>query len=59
MNDEFYIGWEGSTAPGIGRFVRAVVALLFLVAIGLALAFAAAQHLSLIHIFSGRAEIFY
>ena len=44
MNDEFYIGWEGSTAPGIGRFVRAVVALLFLVAIGLALAFAAAQH---------------
>lgn len=44
MNDEFYIGWEGSTAPGIGRFVRAVVALLFFVAIGLALAFAAAQH---------------
>ena len=43
MNDDFYIGWEGKAAPRIGKFVRTVVAILFAVAISLALAFAALQ----------------
>jgi hypothetical protein len=44
MNDEFYIGWEAKAAPGIGKFVRLVVVLLVIAAIGLALAIAAVQH---------------
>jgi hypothetical protein len=44
MNDDFYIGWEEKAAPRSGKFVRAVVVMLFVVAIGLALAFAAVQH---------------
>ena len=43
MNDDFYIGWEGKAAPRIGKFVRVVIVMLFMVAIGLALAFAAVQ----------------
>src|SRR5271165_4371483 len=43
MNDEFYIGWEDQAAPGIGRFVRVVVVLLLIFAIGFALALAAMQ----------------
>ncbi len=44
MNDDFYIGWETKAAPGIGRFVRMLAEVLLIAAIGLALAFAAAQH---------------
>jgi hypothetical protein len=44
MNDEFYIGWEGRAAPGIGRFVRAVLVVLLIGAIGIALTLAAMQH---------------
>ena len=44
MSDEFYIGWEGKAALGIGRFVRVVVLLLLLATTALALAFAAVQH---------------
>ena len=44
MNDEFYIGWEAKAAPGIGKFARAVVATLFIAAIGVALTLASAQH---------------
>jgi len=43
MNDDFYIGWEGKAEPRTGKFVRRVVAMLFVVAISLALAFAALQ----------------
>jgi hypothetical protein len=44
MNDDFYIGWEAKPAPDIRKFVRGVVILLLVTAIGLALAFAAVQH---------------
>ena len=44
MNNDFYIGWEAKAAPGIGKSVRVVVAMLFIATIGLALALAAAQH---------------
>jgi len=44
MNDDFYIGWEANAAPRIGKFMRAIVVLLFVVAIDLAWAFAAVQH---------------
>ena len=44
MNDEFYIGWEAKSAPRVGQFVRVVVVLLFVAAIGLALALASVQH---------------
>ncbi len=44
MNDDFYIGWEAKSAPGIGRFVRVAALTLMLAASGLALAFATAQH---------------
>jgi hypothetical protein len=43
MNDDFYIGWEGKAAPGSRKFLRGVVVLLTVAAIGLALAFAAVQ----------------
>jgi hypothetical protein len=44
MNNDFYIGWEAKAAPGVGKFTRAVVATLFIAAIGLALTLASAQH---------------
>ena len=44
MNDDFYIGWEAKSAPRIGKFVRVLVALIFIAAIGLGLAFAVVQH---------------
>ncbi len=44
MNDEFYIGWEGKTAPGVRKFVRWVVVLLLIAMIGMAVALAAVQH---------------
>lgn len=44
MNNEFYIGWEGKTVPGVRKFVRRVVVLLLIAAIGMALALAAVQH---------------
>jgi len=44
MNDDFYIGWEAKAAPGSGRFVRKLAAVMLIAAIGFALAFAAAQH---------------
>ena len=44
MNDDFYIGWEAKSPPGIGKFAHRVVGLLLIVAIGFALAFAVAQH---------------
>jgi len=44
MNDDFYIGWEEKAASRIRKFVRVVVVMLFVAAIGLALAFAAMQH---------------
>jgi len=44
MNDEFYIGWEAKAPPSIGRFVRAVAALVIVVGIGLALVLSAVQH---------------
>jgi hypothetical protein len=44
MNNEFYIGWEAKSAPGIGKFVRMVVLMLLVAAIGFALAFAAMQY---------------
>ena len=44
MNDDFYIGWEAKSPPGIGKFARRVVGLLLIGAIGFALAFAVAQH---------------
>jgi hypothetical protein len=43
MSDEFYIGWEAKAAPGIGKTVRRFVALMVVVMLGLALAFAAMQ----------------
>jgi hypothetical protein len=44
MNGDFYIGWEAKAASRTGKFVRAVVVLLFTAALCLALAFAAGQH---------------
>ena len=44
MNNDFYIGWEAKAAPGVRKFARAVVATLFVAAIGLALTLASAQH---------------
>lgn len=44
MKDDFYIGWESQPSPRTRRFMRVVVAGLYVVAIGFALAFAAAQH---------------
>jgi hypothetical protein len=44
MNDDFYIGWEPKAESRIGGFVRTVVVMLFVTTIGLALAFAVAQH---------------
>ncbi|MEY4918165.1 MAG: hypothetical protein RL616_2078 [Verrucomicrobiota bacterium] len=59
MNDEFYIGWEDRAAPGIGKFVRAVVALLVVAAIGFALALAAVQRSIGVSVFEwGTVKIF-
>ena len=40
QSDEFYIGWEDKTAPGLGRTMRKAVVTLLLLALvaGLALA---------------------
>ena len=43
--DEFYIGWEAKSAPGIGRNVRRTIALLLLLALGAAAILACAQRL--------------
>ena len=43
MNNDFYIGWEPKAPPRIGKFLRLFVVMLFVAAIGLALAFAAVQ----------------
>ena len=44
MNDEFYIGWEKSAAPGLARANRRLVAGLLLLALVVAALLAAAQH---------------
>jgi hypothetical protein len=44
MNDEFYIGWEKSAAPGLARANRRLVAGLLLLALVMAALLAAAQH---------------
>jgi len=44
MNDEFYIGWEDKAAPRQRRFVRVVVLMLFILALGVAFVLAAVQH---------------
>src|SRR5215470_20077049 len=43
--NEFYIGWEAKTAPGIGRISRRAIACLLLLAIGAAAVLACAQRL--------------
>src|SRR5689334_9190108 len=43
--DEFYIGWEAKSAPGIARTVRRTVGLLLLLALGAATILACAQRL--------------
>jgi len=43
MSDEFYIGWEARSAPGIGRFLRLAVVALLILALGTALALAVMQ----------------
>jgi hypothetical protein len=45
MNDEFYIGWEAKTAPGIGRVVRRAVIILLLIAVVVPVALAVSQRL--------------
>jgi len=44
MSDDFYIGWEARPAPGVRNFLRGVAIWLLAGTLGLALAFAAAQH---------------
>jgi hypothetical protein len=43
MNDEFYIGWQSSAPPGVGKSVRRVVFLLLAVAVVLGVLVAVAQ----------------
>jgi len=43
MNDDFYIGWEGTAAPGIRKFAGRIVLLLLVAALGMALAVAGEQ----------------
>jgi hypothetical protein len=43
--DEFYIGWEAKTAPGIGRTARRTIVFLLLLVLGAATIFACAQRL--------------
>ncbi len=45
MNDEFYIGWQGKAAPGIGRFIRRVVIGLLLLALLVPVILALSQRL--------------
>ncbi len=44
MNDDFYIGWESKSPPGVIRFAGRVVGLLLLLVAGIAFILAAAQH---------------
>jgi len=45
MNDEFYIGWENQTAPGIGKTVRKIVVGLLAVAVLASVVMAVSQRL--------------
>lgn len=45
MNDEFYIGWEEKTAPGIGSAVRRTVIGLLILALVVPVALAISQHM--------------
>jgi hypothetical protein len=45
MNDEFYIGWEAKAAPGIGKTVRKVVAVLLALAVFTSVALAVSQRM--------------
>jgi hypothetical protein len=45
MKDEFYIGWEASAAPGIGRAIRGVAVGLLLLAVATAMGLAVSQRL--------------
>lgn len=45
MNDEFYIGWQGSAPVATGKFLRRIVALLVVGAIGAGVLLAIAQRL--------------
>jgi len=44
QSDEFYIGWEDKTAPGLGRTMRKAVVTLLLLALVAGLALAASQN---------------
>src|SRR5580765_5971199 len=57
--DEFYIGWEAKSAPGIARTVRRTVGLLLLLALGAATILACAQRLVGTSVFEwGKAKTF-
>ena len=51
MNDEFYIGWEAKTAPGIGRTVRRVVLVLLLIALLVPVVLAISQRMIGVSVF--------
>src|SRR6478672_10564922 len=57
--DEFYIGWEAKSAPGIARTMRRTVGLLLLLALGAATIVACAQRLVGTSVFEwGKAKTF-
>ena len=57
--DEFYIGWEAKSVPGIGRTVRRTIVLLLLLALGAATILACAQRLVGTSVFEwGKAKTF-
>jgi hypothetical protein len=51
MNDEFYIGWEGKAAPGIGKTVRKAVVGVLLLALLAPVALALAQRMIGVSVF--------
>ena len=51
MNDEFYIGWEAKTAPGIGRTVRRVVLVLLIIALLVPVVLAISQRMIGVSVF--------
>ena len=51
MNDEFYIGWEAKSAPGIGRTVRRVALVLLLIALLVPVVLAISQRMIRVSVF--------
>lgn len=51
MSDEFYIGWEAKSAPGIGKVVRRVVILLLILALLVPVVLAVSQRMIGVSVF--------